>query len=381
VLTLALCLVAGLSQDVPVEVAAPGPTVAETRAALDQGVAWLLDNQRPDGGWGSHHSSRPIEVFCSPPGSHQAFRVATTGLVLSALMEAPVERTARLEAAIEQGFEHLLAEHDVKRQSGVEHYNVWAFGYTLQAMGERLIARPRGPRAARLRAAAKHLVEKLGRYQSVDGGWGYLSLWGYETYQPAATSMSFTTAAILVGLERVRRAGVEVPEELVQPALRCLQRCRTPRGDYTYGEYWNRIPGAGINGAAGAACRTTACQVALELFGVELAEAAHERALRNLLVTQARFQELGLRRPIPHESWHQISGYFYLFGHAYAGYELEGRADIVRERYGPALVEKVMLTRQPDGSFWDYPLYSYHKPYGTAFALIALTHALPCLGR
>ena len=42
----------------------------------------------------------------------------------------------------------------------------------------------------------------------------------------------------------------------------------------------------------------------------------------------------------------------------------------------PALVKAVMVCHQPDGSFWDYPLYSYHKPYGTGFALIALTRAL-----
>ena len=36
------------------------------------------------------------------------------------------------------------------------------------------------------------------------------------------------------------------------------------------------------------------------------------------------------------------------------------------------LAEAVLACRQPDGSFWDYPLYSYHKPYGTAYALIAL---------
>jgi hypothetical protein len=34
-----------------------------------------------------------------------------------------------------------------------------------------------------------------------------------------------------------------------------------------------------------------------------------------------------------------------------------------------------MVCRDPDGSFWDYPLYSYHKPYGTALALIALSRA------
>ena len=44
-----------------------------------------------------------------------------------------------------------------------------------------------------------------------------------------------------------------------------------------------------------------------------------------------------------------------------------------RLRNGEDLLKAVLLCRQPDGSFWDYPLYSYHKPYGTAYALQALS--------
>ena len=80
-----------------------------------------------------------------------------------------------------------------------------------------------------------------------------------------------------------------------------------------------------------------------------------------------------MRRPIPHESWYSISGYFYLYGHAYAAYVLESLPQEQQAPLWPALVDAVMHCRQPDGSFWDYPLYSYHKPYGTAFALIALS--------
>ena len=37
-----------------------------------------------------------------------------------------------------------------------------------------------------------------------------------------------------------------------------------------------------------------------------------------------------------------------------------------------------MLDRQEkDGSWWDYPLYDYHQPYGTAFALMTLHRCLP----
>ena len=37
-------------------------------------------------------------------------------------------------------------------------------------------------------------------------------------------------------------------------------------------------------------------------------------------------------------------------------------------------IARLLMDRQEnDGSWFDYPLYSYHKPYGTAFALLTLS--------
>lgn len=363
----------------PAEVPAPGETVAETPASLRarveearaQGVRWLLDHQAASGSFGSHQSPRPIEVLADVPGSHQAFRVATTALCVVALQDAG-GGTPEVEQAIGRGLDALLAECDVKRPNGFEHYNVWSFGYTLHCFGERLRAAPDDPHAAAMRAACDRLVEKLGRYQALDGGFGYLSLGGIETYQPSWTSMSFTTATILIGLERAAAVGIEVPEAMLERALDSVARTRTPTGSFTYGEIWNRSPARGINQWKGAACRGPACLLALEGFGRPVTMDDHRQALDALLVKHARFQVASLRRPIPHESWYSVSGYFYLYGHAYAAYALEQLDAPTRARLTPLLAEAVLRCRQPDGSFWDYPLYSYHKPYGTAFALIAL---------
>jgi len=128
-----------------------------------------------------------------------------------------------------------------------------------------------------------------------------------------------------------------------------------------------------INRIKGAACRTPCCLYALSLFGRKLTTEKRCKVLDDLFVRDIRFQEIGVRRPVPHESWYQISGYFYLFGMAYAGYVLEGLPPKDKERFSGPLFASVMYCHQPDGSFWDYPLYGYHKAYGTAFALIALS--------
>lgn len=349
---------------------------ADVATAVDGAVRWLVENQNEDGSWGSHHTARPIEVLASIPGSQDAFRIATTSLCVAALQECPRAGEAGNQA-VERAIAYLLEHYDVKRQSGLEHYNVWSFGYTLQAFGERLSAQPEHPRAADMRKAAEHLLAKLDTYQTLDGGWGYLSITGVPTFQPSDTSMSFTTATILVGLDRIRSAGVELPEKLVARAVDHVLRSRLSDGAFLYGEYLKYRPRMGINVRKGSACRSPLCHYALDLFGVEPTPDGFAESLRDLLVRHAGFQKASVRRPIPHESWYAISGYFYLYGHAYAAYVLERLPQEEQDKLWPSMLEAVLYCRQPDGSFWDYPLYSYHKPYGTGFALMALNRTPP----
>ncbi len=87
--------------------------------------------------------------------------------------------------------------------------------------------------------------------------------------------------------------------------------------------------------------------------------------------------DIGRKRPIPHESWMQVAGYFYYYGHYYAALCLQQLAESERGPY-QSMLAKLMLDRQEkDGSWWDYPLYDYHQPYGTAFALMTLNRCLP----
>lgn len=359
---------------------APGDapcTQVSREEALRGAVTWLIASQNEDGSWGSHHSPRPIEVLADVPGSHDAFRVAVTGLCVMALART-THGGAEAEAARARGVEALVRDWEVKRANGMEHYNVWAFGYGLQALAERLVAAPDDPQAPAIRAACEGILGKLAKYQALDGGWGYLSLSDLPTFQPSDTSMSFTTATILVGLARAREAGVAAPESMLTRAVDSVARCETPERGFTYGELWRKNPGMGVNRLKGAACRGPACYEAMELFeraprhGADARAGAWRDSLAALLEDHARFQVAGLRRPWPHESHYQISGYFYLYGHYYAALLLRRLDAADRARFTPTLERAVMICRQPDGSFWDYPLYSYHSAYGTAYALLTL---------
>lgn len=86
-----------------------------------------------------------------------------------------------------------------------------------------------------------------------------------------------------------------------------------------------------------------------------------------------RFAVAALKRPVPHESWYAVSGYFYLYGQQYAAVVLEKMPEADRRRFWPAVVRFTLKARQSDGSFWDYPTYDYHRYYGTGYALMTLS--------
>ena len=81
---------------------------------------------------------------------------------------------------------------------------------------------------------------------------------------------------------------------------------------------------------------------------------------------------MGRKRPIPHESHAAVAGYFYYFGMYYAALCIEAMPPSEQAFYQHHLAKLLIDRQEKDGSWFDYPLYSYHKPYGTAFAILSL---------
>ncbi len=369
---LAMCAMPSLvrAQESPNLAVTEPPAAAVTiPQAIEDGVRYLVEHQNPDGSFGNPASARPVEILANVPGSLQAFEAATTALCWMALRDQK-ERTPQSEKAAERALAWLVKNARVKRPNGMELYNVWSFGYGLRAFAEALQTAAPGASPEAIRAEARSLVKALEVYQVPDGGWGYYDFEA-QTYRPSGSSTSFTTATILIALHEARAAGIEVPQALIDKAVRSVDFCRKANGSYLYGWYLRYRPMMGVNEPKGSAMRSPGCNLALRLFDAGISDDDLREGLE-LLVKHNRFAIAGVRRPIPHESWYQVSGYFYLYGHQYAALCLELLNDDDRRRFWPAVVQGILKTRQPDGSFWDYPLYGYHKFYGTAYALIAL---------
>jgi hypothetical protein len=350
----------------------PARDAAKVESSLARGIHFLLVDQNTDGSWGTAERTKELNIYAPVPGAHQAFRSAVTGLCVAALIESG-DRSLEVQQAIDRGQTWLLANlARLRRGSPDALYNVWGHGYGITAL-VRLFHRQAEDQALgeRIKSAIDTQVELLGRYESIDGGWGYYDFRA-GTKQPASSSTSFMNAAVLIALKEAQDIGVQVPERLVTRAISATLRQRKPDGTYLYGEYLKWSPMHPINRPGGSLGRCQACNVALhdwdkgniteEVFGDWLDQ----------LFARDLWLDLGRKRPVPHSSFYAVAGYFYYFGHYYAALAIEALPADQRERHLDQLAARLLPLQETDGSWWDYPLYNYHQQYGTAFAILSL---------
>ena len=334
---------------------------AEYSDAIAKGVAFLKKSQNPDGSWGTGLETRGTEVYSMVPGSHDAYRIGTTALCVMALREVG-EKPAH-----DKGLEYLITCQEARRDDGELLYNTWAHMYSVQALSEELLVH----KDPRVEAAAKRSLISLNRYATYIGGWNYYDF-NSQTQIPSLGPTSFGTAAGLVALFEAKQAGLELPPRLVEGCIRRLEEMRLPNGFFLYGSDYKYIPRIPANMERGAVGRTQPSNYALWLWKSKVATEERIRAGLDAFEADHAFLEMGRKHPTPHISWYQTSGYYYYFDHYYASRLLEALPEGDRRKYADQIAAGVLPHQEPDGSWWDFAMWDYHKPYGTAFAVMTL---------
>lgn len=327
--------------------------------AVEEGVEYLVRTQSPDGSWGRGRETTGRDVMASVPGSHDAFRVGVTALCVQALREAGERRASA------RGLRYLAEFDGPRRATRAEIYNVWAHLYALETLAQAWAA----DKVEAYRAAAERHLKRLETYETFVGGWNYYDF-VYGTQKPSMEPVSMGTAAALVALHVARKAGLAVPEPLVTRALARLREMKNPDGSFLYGSDFRYMPNHLANRDKGSLGRTQSCYYALHLWKDGKVGEAEIREGLERLFREHRFIEIGRKRPMPHEAWYFTAGYYYYFGHYYAAKLIESLPD--KRGYRAQLASYVLPHQEPDGSWWDFHLYDYGKPWGTAFAIMTL---------
>ncbi|MCS7305259.1 MAG: terpene cyclase/mutase family protein [Thermoguttaceae bacterium] len=353
------------------------PDPAEMEQALQRGVAFLVRSQNPDGSWGSPRRTKDLNIYAPPPGAHHAFQTGTTALALSALLEVTAARpglqTPEVRRTIQRGEEWIFVHIPTLRRATPDAlYNVWGHAYALQALARMYHRNPNDQaRRQEILRLIRQQTELLGRYETVDGGWGYYDF-QLGSQKPAGPTFSFVSATVLVALHEVQQLGVEIPRPMIDRALASIRRQRKPDFSYLYGEYLRWEPMHPVNRPAGSLGRSQVCNLALRLWGdPEVTDQVLTTWLDRLFARHG-WLDLGRKRPIPHESFFAIAAYFFYYGHYYAARCIELLPPEKQPPYQDHLAAVLLRLQEKDGSWWDYPFYDYHQPYGTAFALMSL---------
>ena len=159
----------------------------------------------------------------------------------------------------------------------------------------------------------------LARYSFVGGGWSYYDLLT-GTQTPGDAAFSFTTATVLIALKEAESIGVEFPERLTKKAIASILRQQKPDFSYAYGEYMRMMPMYDINRPGGSLGRSQACNLALRLYGDKRVTDEVLKTWLNRLFARNGWLSMGRKRPVPHESYFAVAGYFYYYGHWYAAH-------------------------------------------------------------
>ncbi len=350
----------------------PPPSTAEFEKTMGRGVDFLLKRQNANGSWGSVNVTRPGEVLAPVPGAHHAFRAAVTSLCISALIETGGDRP-QVAQALDRAEQWLFDELPRVRRADPEvFYNSWAHAYSIQALVRMLRREPDDEmRGRKIRELIAQQIDMLDRYEVVDGGWAYYDFEAH-TRKPSGSTISFVTATVLVALDEARQVDVDTPDRLIQRGKASILRQRKPDFSYLYGEYLKSRPMREINRPSGSLGRSQACNLALRLWGDPLVTDAVLKTWLDRLFARNGWLDMGRKRPIPHESWCQVAGYFFYYGHYYAALCMELLPASERAPYQDHLAQVLIHLQERDGSWWDFPLYDYHQQYGTALALMSL---------
>ncbi len=210
------------------------------------------------------------------------------------------------------------------------------------------------------------------------GGWGYLTYSGFSK-RPAAQPTSFLTGTVLISAWMAGKSfGLSLDDKIFTRALKFLKSQRTPVGTYVYSLSHSFYPGRPINRHTGSLARTPACDYAIRLWEPE------DISLRQLvdgldrLWSRRGWLTMALHKPTPHEISPRIPAIFFYYGYYYSGMCLDMLAPNQVKRHASLLADDILTRQGTDGAWWDYPLYNYHKFYGTGYALYAL---FPRLGQ
>ena len=347
----------------------------EARTRVGKAVKWLVDNQHPDGSWGSS-AIDSVQFTNFSIETYYAFQLGAGSLAFMATLS--VDETPERKALLEKALTWLTTTRVPKRGNDWDIDCSWPALYGFQAM----VAAARDPRfqaepwKSRVQARGMEFYALLEHNQEPKGGWGYYE--GPVMSQRPTWSTSFATACVVPSLVRAKELGWAIDPKVTARAANYLEECHLPNGAYQYDcRPIPRNAGESIDDVKGSLGRMQVCNWALRRNGNKrITDDVIRESLKDFF-EQHKFLDAGRMRPIPHEAYYHVAAYFYMFGHCYAAQLIDELPEAERAALHQQLRAHLAKIQWADGSSIDFPNLSCMQIAGTAFSILAFQAGLP----
>ncbi|MEW6742294.1 MAG: hypothetical protein AB1486_06010 [Planctomycetota bacterium] len=341
------------------EILEPDQSERAERTALE----FLLQAQRPDGSW-----IVSSEVMSNEDTGRSPLTISSTALSARALL--PYLEKPRVEEAVRRSLAFLKAARQKLDEAGepfgVMDYFVWCLPSMLLFLGDALEAGV--AEEAEWKPIMAKMVQELDRKQKPGGGWSYYMGGDVDNLDPALNvSFSFVTAFVLIGLFAADEAGIEIPEDLLDDALACLERMRNQDGTFEYALVHANESAPRTPTPAGAAGRGPLCALALHLWGRIDLEAICTALDQFVTHRHTYAREHG--KTVMHCGPEGQGSHYLMFDYAFAAAASAKLPEAERAPYREPLLRQILGARSEAGSYIDNPLLGDH--YGTGMALWA----------
>ncbi len=295
------------------------PTPEQT-AAIERGLSWLAEQQKPDGSFGS--------------GSQYGRHVGITSLACLAFMsEGSMPERGRYAKNVDLGLDFVLKA--CSEQSGLiaaetSYGPMYGHGFATLFLAEAYGMSHRSDLREKLQKAVALII----RTQNDQGGWRYHPV-------KADADISVTICQVMA-LRAARNAGITVPKEVIDKSIKYVRDSQNPDGGFRYM----------LDSAGSMFARSAAGVAALYYAGMY-----DDPVIRKGLGYLKKFT--------PGKTEEQTH---YYYGHYYAVQAMHVAGGEHWEQWWPAIREELLAKQLPDGSWRG----EAGTEYGTAMALIVL---------
>jgi len=189
-----------------------------TDLVVSQGLDWLASQQSRLGHWSANEGQYPTAM------------TALAGMAM--LSEGSTTTQGKYSENVRRAVNYLISRSrpngligDPVRDSRYTYGHGFAMLFLSQILGEEDDVE----RRAELVDVLTRAVEFTGRAQTKAGGWGYVSAKDGNGFDEGST-----TITQVQGLRGCRNAGIPVPKEIVDNAVRYIRDCTLPDGGVQY---------------------------------------------------------------------------------------------------------------------------------------------------